>query len=156
MEEDEYKSTYRELTTVRCVFEKALTNNHARCRYAHHFCLADREGYSCEELPASMRCKALLEQLRKKSQFVFKLAEIGDVLPHNMEIRVQAGGVRGLARSAGVSVDESAGNLMVEDISGAVEKLVADYGAIEEFPYSEIIQSIEQFRSRRRRHRDPE
>jgi len=38
MEEDEYRSTYKELADVRCVFEKALTNGQAKCALARHFC----------------------------------------------------------------------------------------------------------------------
>jgi len=98
MEEGEYKSTYGELTSVRCVFEKALTNHRAKCRLAKHFCLADREGYSCEDAESSLNCAELLEKLRKKSAFVLKVRDINGPLPHNMEIRVQAGGVKGLAR----------------------------------------------------------
>lgn len=153
MEEDEYKSTYNELTPIRCVFEKALTNNHARCRHAKHFCLADREGYSCEDAPSSQRCKQLLAQLRQKSQFVFKLPNIGDALPHNMEIRVQAGGVRGMAKLTGTGFVEVNGAKIVEDISGAIATAVDRFGSIETLPYSEIIQSVEQFQGRRRRDR---
>jgi len=50
MEESEYKSTYNALASVRCVFEKALTNNRAKCVLSRHFWLADREGYACKDM----------------------------------------------------------------------------------------------------------
>ena len=78
MEEGEYKSTYGELTSVRCVFEKALTNHRAKCRLAKHFCLADREGYSCEDAESSLNCAELLEKLRKKSALEFGPNELID------------------------------------------------------------------------------
>jgi hypothetical protein len=151
MEEDEYKSTYNELASVRCVFEKALTNNHARCQYSYHFCLADREGYSCKEADACARCTYLLEQLRKKSQFVFKLHSVDDALPHNMEIRVQAGGVRGVAQLVDVAIVDNNGKPMVDDVITVIEKAIDKYGSLDGLPYSEIVQSIEQFQGRRRR-----
>lgn len=148
MEEDEYKSTYGELTSVRCVFEKTLTNHRAKCRLSKHFCLADREGYSCKDAGSSLNCAELLEKLRKKSLFVLKLRDINGPLPHNMEIRVQAGGVQGLAKLINAEPDDT-----VDDISMVLNKAISQFGSLDKLPYSEIIQSVEQFQGRRRRPR---
>ena len=145
MEEDEYKSTYSELTSVRCVFEKALTNHQAKCDLSRHFCLADREGYSCEDAVASLNCSKLLEKLREKSIFVLKLRDIDGPLPHNMEIRVQVGGARGLAKL--INVDK------IDNIHRVLDEVINKFGSLDSLPYSEIIQSIEQFQGRRRRQR---
>lgn len=151
MEEDVYKSTYNELASVCCVFEKALTNNHARCHLSRHFYLADREGYACNGVESSLICSQLLEKLRKKCVFVFKLRNMSGALPHNMNIRVQAGGLTGLQKS----VDSSAGNRhktsAVDNINRLVRTAIEKFGSLENFPYSEMIQSVEQFKSRRRR-----
>ena len=146
MEEDEYKSTYSELASVRCVFEKALTNHQAKCDLSRHFCLADREGYSCEDAAASLKCSKLLEKLREKSIFVLKLRDIDGPLPHNMEIRVQAGGVRGLAKLINVDIVDK-----VDNIHRVLDEVINKFGSLDSLPYSEIIQSIEQFQGRRRR-----
>ncbi len=145
MEEDEYKSTYSELTSVRCVFEKALTNHQAKCDLSRHFCLADREGYSCEDAESSLKCSKLLENLREKSIFVLKLRDIDGPLPHNMEIRVQVGGARGLAKL--INVDK------IDNIHRVLDEVINKFGSLDSLPYSEIIQSIEQFQGRRRRQR---
>ena len=146
MEEDEYKSTYSELASVRCVFEKALTNHQAKCDLSRHFCLADREGYSCEDAEASLKCSKLLEKLREKSIFVLKLRDIDEPLPHNMEIRVQVGGVRGLAKLINVDIVDK-----VDNIHRVLDEVINKFGSLDSLPYSEIIQSIEQFQGRRRR-----
>ena len=146
MEEDEYKSTYSELASVRCVFEKALTNHQAKCDLSRHFCLADREGYSCEDVEASLKCSKLLEKLREKSIFVLKLRDIDGPLPHNMEIRVQVGGVRGLAKLINVDIVDK-----VDNIHRVLDEVINKFGSLDSLPYSEIIQSIEQFQGRRRR-----
>jgi hypothetical protein len=158
MEEDEYKSTYRELASVRCVFEKALLNHQAdhraKCRLSRHFCLADREGYSCSNVESSKKCTEVLEKLRKNSIFVLKLHEIKGPLPHNMEIRVQAGGLAGLARLMETGEESSVEQtLMTEGIDQIISRALDSYGTLDDLPYSEIIQSVVQFQGRRRRQR---
>jgi hypothetical protein len=153
MEEDEYKSTYNELASERCVFEKALTNNLAKCRLSRHFCLADREGYACEDADSSVKCGKLLEKLRKKSAFVLKLHNVDGPLPHNMEIRVQAGGVIGLAKLLTSGAENPDTATPIDDINGIIDQVVKKYGSLEQLPYSKIIQSVEQFQGRRRRQR---
>lgn len=154
MEENEYKSTYNELASVRCVFEKTLTNHRAKCQLSRHFCLADREGYACGNVASSKKCIEVLEKLRKNSIFVLKLHDIKGPLPHNMEIRVQAGGLTGLAKLLH-SGDESSVQqvLMTDGIDRVISRALDNYGTLDDLPYSEIIQSVVQFQGRRRRQR---
>lgn len=153
MEEGEYKSTYNELVSVRCVFEKALTNHQAKCPLSKHFCLADREGYSCKDKESSVKCDEFLAKLREKSIFVLKLHDIEGPLPHNKEIRVQAGGVTGVAKSIGMMNDDQGGQSAVSDIYGVLCNAVEKFGSLDDLPYSEIIQSVKQFKGRTRRQR---
>ena len=153
MEEDEYKSSYNELASVRCAFEKALTNHQAKCHLSKHFCLADREGYSCKNTESSLKCAELLQKLRKKSAFVFKLRNIDGPLPHNMEIRVQAGGLTGLLKLLDSAVESRHSLPKVDDINGVLNKVLEKYGSLNDLPYSEIIQSVVRFQGRRRRQR---
>jgi hypothetical protein len=148
MEEDEYKSTYKELAPVRCVFEKAITNNHARCQLARHFYLADREGYACNNKECSMLCNEFLEILREKSKFVFKVPNVEGPLPHNREIKVQVGGIKGLLKL--VKPADSRMMPGPENINGIIDKVIEKFGSLSDLPYSEIIQSVEQFQGRRR------
>lgn len=151
MEENEYKSVYNERTTIRCVFEKALTNHKAKCSLSDHFCLADREGYACKDKESSFNCREVLDKLRENSRFVLKLREIDGPLPHNMEIRVQAGGLMGVARL----VDQlpAEGQLAASDINTVVQAVIAQYGSLDALPYDEIVQSIVQYQGRKRRQR---
>ena len=155
MEEDEYKATYNELASVRCVFEKALLNhqaNHqAKCGLSRHFCLADREGYSCKNERSSIKCREFLGKLREKSTFVLKLHEISGPLPHNMEIRVQVGGLMGLAKLVDAKAENQPIKPVVDDINRILNMAKKEYGLLENLPYSEIIQSVVQFQGRRRR-----
>lgn len=148
MEESEYKSTYHTIAKVRCVFEKALTNNLCQCPLAQHFWLADREGYSCRELKASSNCAYLLKNLRHNSRFVLKMPEIDDQLPHNMEIRVQAGGLSGLQAAVDASASQP-----VSDVHALVEQLLQQWGSLDALPYNQIVQSVAQYQGRKRRNR---
>ena len=145
MEEDEYKSTYGALTSVRCVFEKTLTNHRAKCSLSKHFCLSDREGYSCKDAESSLNCAELLEKLRKKSLFVLKLRDINGPLPHNMEIRVQIGGLRGLRAVLDPDEKES----LISDIRALIEQAQKQYDNMDALPYNEIVQSIASFKTQR-------
>ena len=157
MEEGEYKSIYNELAAVRCKFEKALTSNQAQCGLAKHFCLADREGYSCKIAASSEKCDELLKKLRENSLFVLKLRDVSGSLPHNMEIRVQVGGLRGLFRLLEKKSENqstlTASDAAVDDINGALNKILDKYGTLDNLPYSEIIKSVVQFQGRKRRQR---
>jgi len=151
MEEDEYKSIYSEMASVRCFFEKALTNKQAKCQLSKHFCLADREGYSCMDAESSIICSEFLEKLRKSSMFVFKVRDIDGPLPHNMEIRAQAGGIKGLLRLLDSQSENQSAPAGSDDISGILSRAFKKYGSLDKLPYSEIVQSVKQFQGRRRR-----
>ena len=156
MEENEYKSTYNTLTTIRCVFEKALTNHRVNCHLSKHFCLADREGYSCEKEKSAARCRDILEKLREKSVFVLKLHDIDATLPHNMEIRVQVGGLAGLVKSVSTSVGGKIEPKQIDvtakvDVDNAMNAAIERFGSVDDLPYSEIMQSMVKFQGRRKR-----
>jgi len=148
VEESEYKSTYSEIASIRCEFEKSLTNNKARCAYSRHFWLADREGYACKSEESSAKCRGLLEKLRENSRFILKLQQIGDKLPHNMEIRVQAGGLSGVQ-----SLFTSGQQDKIEDIHALIEKAEAEFGGLEQLPFDQIVQSISRYQGRKSRKR---
>jgi len=150
VEEAEYKSVYGALTTIPCVYEKALTNQKARCDLAEHFCLADREGYACQSLEASRRCKKFLENLREKSIFSLKIQEVDGPLPHNIEIRIQVGGLQGLLHALG---DEALEGLTENSVYALIERVLQRYESVEKFPYSEIVRAVSQFKGRQRRKR---
>lgn len=146
MEEDEYTATYNEIAANRCEFEKTLTNNLGRCELSNHFCLADREGYACNSTTSAGICREYLEKLRNKSRFLLKLQRPNEPLPHNMEIRVQTGGLKGLAKVLSTENELPP----QENITLLMEQAISQFGSINELPYSEIIQSIAEIKTRKR------
>ena len=146
MDENEYKASYQEIAKNRCVFEKALTNNQCKCRFSQHFWLADREGYACKSHEISINCRDILKKLRENARFSLKLPAVAEKLPHNMDLRVQVGGLRGLRAVLGA--DEKAA--LVIDIRALVEQAVQQYENMDALPYNEIVQSIASFQLRKR------
>jgi hypothetical protein len=71
-----------------------------------------------------------------------------------MEIRVQAGGLTGLAKLMHAGEEKSVQPvLMTDGIEQIISRALDSYGTLEDLPYSEIIQSVVQFKGRRRRQR---
>lgn len=147
MDEDEYKSAYARINTLPCVFEKAMCSLHGNCSQGRMFRLADRQGFGCQSPLAQARCAALLDHLRQQTRFVFKLGDIAGPLPHNKEIRVQNGGLNGLARL----LDEHAGEQPITDVSAVVANVIERYGGIDKLPYATLMQAITAYQPRAKR-----
>ena len=147
MEEGEYREIYHQVNEQRCVFEKSILSRQTMCRYAHRFCLADREGVSCHDQASHVKCQQLLTDLRSKALFALKLTRIDGPLPHAKEVKVQTGGLLGLAAllTGQTQTDH------VEDIIDVIQSAISKYGSISNFPFDEITRRVVLFQSRQRR-----
>ena len=150
VEEDEYRSTYREVNERRCVFEKAVLSHRCACICSTRFYLADREGIRCDSVTALQRCKRLSQLLHDSARFALGLSSIEGELPHTKEIKVQTGGLLGLQKVLRPALAESG---EVGDIAGLVACGEKTWGSLEALPFSEIVKSITAFEGRRRRPR---
>ena len=148
MEEKEYRSTYHSINKVRCVFEKALVTKHCKCSRSQYIALAEREGYGCNLKAAQQRCIELQSNLRHAARFVLGITTADGPLPHNKEIRVQVGGMRGLQKLCSSGGNEEA---VVEDIDATIESCIAQWGSIDQFPMDRILPSIVSFEGRKKR-----
>jgi len=150
MDEDQYRSVYRSVNEHKCVFEKTINARHGNCSCAKRFNLADREGVACEQATRHEYCLNLLTQLRSNASFTLRSIHIEGQLPHANEIRVQAGGLIGI-QDAVIRKNPAAAN--IHDIDGLLRAAEQEYGEIENFPFSEIIKTIANFKGRQRRKR---
>lgn len=150
MEEDEYRSTYRNVNARRCVLEKALNSRKVHCSHSQRIFLADREAVACNSDPAQQRCTALLERLRDKARFALQMTHIGGPLPHNKEIKVQTGGLLGLQA---LLYPERAQSDCVNDVFALLNQTERQFSDLESLPYQDIIKYITRFEGRTRRSR---
>jgi len=148
VEENEYCSTYHSINQVRCVFEKAMVTRHCQCSRSVYFALAEREGYGCNHRQAQQRCEALQKLLRNNARFTLGITTAEGPLPHNKEIRVQVGGMRGIHKLCFPALAE---HEVIDDIDATIEAAIARYGSIEALPYDQIIPSVVAFEGRRKR-----
>ncbi|HFD80905.1 MAG TPA: hypothetical protein ENK05_11035 [Gammaproteobacteria bacterium] len=149
VEEDEFRSTYHSINQRRCCFEKALLARGCSCSCSTRFYLADREGITCDSVPAHGRCARFLERLREKARFALAIRSPGDELPHAKEIRVQNGGLLGLQQLVHPDLP---GN-EVADVARLMVRAEQLWGNAEDFPYAELIKAIAGFEGRRKRGR---
>lgn len=145
MDEDEYRSAYREVNPQRCGFEKALLTRTVQCSKAQIFCLAERYGVACQSHTSSSRCSRLLELLRHKGSFALGLKSVDERLPHSLEMKVQMGGLQGIQ----CSLDNE--KQSIGDIDAVVAASEERYTGLDTLPYGDIVQSMVRYEIRRRR-----
>lgn len=158
MDEDQFRSVYNEINAQRCVFEKALNNRRCDCSRKNRFLLATREGVGCYSETHLQHCTQFLDTLRDGSRFALREITIDGPLPHNKELKVQAGGCLALQALTATEQppDQSHDNEdTVADISTLIEQSLEQYGSVDTFPYSELVQGVVKYQSRRKRPRRP-
>ncbi len=148
MDEDQYRAVYHELNANRCVFEKALNNRRCDCSRQNRFLLATREGVGCLSEPSLANCTAFLNTLRAKSRFALHETFIDGPLPHNKELKVQAGGTLALQLHL---FPAKAGEKTVQDIYELVNIALSKYANIADFPYGELVKGVVHYESRPKR-----
>ncbi len=151
MDSDAFRQIYRDINERDCVYEKAILSNQCGCSEARKFCIAEREGVSCDSDAAQATCIALLEALRQQARFALKTHDPRRALPHAKAMRLQVGGLRGIA----VAVDpEAPAPGIIADVRALLIAALARFGAIEHLPYPLIMQQIAAYKGRPRR-REP-
>mgnify|MGYP005853076061 FL=1 len=147
MDQDAFRSTYRAVNERFCAYEKAILTNSASCPLAHRFCIAEREGVHCGSDAAQASCIELLELLRCQARFALKTRDDRSALPHAKAMRIQVGGLRGIAAVLNPQEPVPA---RIQDIRGIVEAAIAAFGSLERMPFQEIIKQIAAYQGRRR------
>ena len=144
MDEKEYRSAYQNLTPIRCVFEKAINSRVCNCSKATRFNLADREGVTCNSAVGQEQCVNIQKTLREKARFVLQQTSMDGQLSHNAEIKIQNGGIKGLAKVVGHS------EIKENDIYSLINNAEKKFQSIDKLPFEQIVQEIASYQGRRR------
>lgn len=146
MDNQVLRETYSAINQRYCPFEKSILTNQCACSRAERFCIAEREGVSCETDQAQARCVRLLELLRGQARFALRTTDGNSALPHAKAMRVQVGGLRGLymALNPDAEVPKT-----IDDVDAVVEAAVSRFGSLEDLPFQVIVQQITAYRGRR-------
>ena len=146
LDENAYRDSYETLNPLQCVFERAILRRCCGCEHSLKRYIAEREAAGCKDVTAHALCGVLKTEMRHAAAFTLKLTHPDDPLPHNKQLKLQCGGLRGVAHAAG-EVDEE----VVENIFGALSAALARYGSVVALPYQEIIQYVRAYEPRQRR-----
>ena len=153
MDQDAFRSTYREVNERFCAFEKSLLTNQCTCSQSERFCIAEREGVHCHSDDGQQRCLEVLDSLREQARFALRTDnESRRTLPHGKAIRIQVGGMRGIYH---VLNPQEPIPEKVNDIYALLLKALEKYTDFSNLPFSSIMQQIAAYdvkkRSRRRK-----
>lgn len=156
MDESAFRRARAAIAQRPCVFEMAILARCCACSLAERQNIAEREALACSAPAAREQCALLRALLRQKSAFALKLTHVDTPLPHAQEMKVECGGLHGLQQAAAPA---SAGALaaaaqelpLVADVRSLVQAGIEKFGALENLPYSAIVQSVVAHRIRRRR-----
>lgn len=95
MEENEFKSLYKDINHTPCVYQKAILTTRCECPYSHKVNIAEREAVACDFMDARLQCQSLYSAFIEKARFA--LHKLDDSpLTHAESIKVQLGGITGL------------------------------------------------------------
>ncbi len=148
MDQDAFRSTYREVNERFCAFEKSILTNQCKCSRAERFCIAEREGVHCKIDDGQARCLDILDCLRDQARFALHTNNHPQkILPHGKAIRIQVGGMRGIfmALNPGSQIPEP-----LHDINELLLQTQEKFGDFKNLPYSKIMQQIAAYEIKRR------
>jgi len=139
MNEDEFKQARERLNQNPCPFQKAILSSRCGCEKCHRLSIAERENVACISTSAQKRCVELFENFCKNAKFVFKNIDLeGGAMPHGKAMRVQCGGLFGLA----ATFVDGANFPQVDNIDALVTHSLEKYGNMESLPYQNIVKFI--------------
>lgn len=141
MDEQEFKSTHAAVNDRPCVFGKAILRRCTGCSRAQRLFIAEREVVACRSPAGRERCGELAERLRRAALFALHMTHMDGPLPHGKEIKVECGGLAGLAQA----VHHEPG-----DIFATIDAALAAWLTLDNFPYSEIVKAVVAYQPRER------
>jgi hypothetical protein len=146
LDENAYRDTYDTVNPLQCVFERAILRRCCGCQHAIRRYIAEREAAGCKDAAAHALCTELKQQMRHAAAFTLKLAHPDEPLPHGKQLKLQCGGLLGIAQ---LMAENTLAD--VADIYAALSSAINKYGSLEQLPYQDIIQAIRAYEPRPRR-----
>ena len=146
LDENAYRDAYTTVNPLQCVFERAILCRCCGCEHAIKRNIAEREAAGCLDAPAHALCVELKKELRRVAAFTLKLAHPEEPLPHTKELKLQCGGILGVARVVTPEATGPVTNIFAE-LCAATQR----YGELANLPYQEIVHAIHAYEPRPRR-----
>jgi hypothetical protein len=142
VDEAAFRHAKGEINRLPCVFERALLARHAACELAVQHQVGERGTVACAQPVARAVCARMLALLREKSAFALGITDTQRILPHAMVMKIQCGGLDGLK----TLLDADA---VAPDVRRLVRLAQERYGDLAALPFSEIVQGVAAWKTRR-------
>ena len=128
----------------KCPFASALVTGLALCRHAEQVVRRGGSEYDCRSSEDHAACVALFDRFKATALPAFGVEDDLGSMPHSVLVKVQCGGLRGLARLGGQEADPIADIAMLRDES------LRGSGGLEGLPVTDLVPDMTGFRSERR------
>ncbi|NCF09319.1 MAG: hypothetical protein GWP66_01410 [Gammaproteobacteria bacterium] len=143
VDEQAFRSRLDDLDKADCPFAKALLGSQAACSRARRYYLADREGVECSDAVARMNCTTYFAEVRGAAGPRLGATAPTGAMPHGVAMKLQVGGLRGLA--------EALGEAEAGDVAALVAAAISREGGLDALPFESILEAVAAFEPRRRR-----
>lgn len=121
----------------RCPFAAPLTVGRAACTHALEVVRRGGAEFDCASPGPHARCRALFDRLKAVGLAAFGAEDDLTTLPHSVLVKVQTGGLAGLARLLG---DDPAAP--IADIDALVERAGSRFGGVADIPVAGLAADI--------------
>ena len=138
------KTTEAPAAALACAFAKAIAAGWGRCPLVTMVSVGESERPCCASPVANTNCRTLNAMLRERSTFVLRLPPPASPVPHAVEMRLQCGGLRGLAQALGEPQTPPA------DIHALVTRARDAFGGLLGIPFDPVVAAIAQWERRPR------
>lgn len=132
-----------------CFFAAPITVGRAACRHATEVVRRGGSEYDCVSACHHVLCGEIYAGLKWQGLAALGVDDDPSTMPHSVLVKVQTGGLAGLARLTGQQREDS----VVADISELVAAAVQTFGAAADVPYSDLSDDIRGCRLDRRTRR---
>ena len=106
--------------------------------------VGEAERPHCASPVANANCRTLAALIRERATFALRLPPPATPLPHATELRLQCGGLRGVASALGEAGDPPA------DIHSLVARARDAYGGLLGVPYDAVVAAVVRWEGRAR------
>ena len=131
-----------------CPFGSTLVTEACHCIHAEQVVRRGGAEIICQDEAAYTRCTKLFQQLKNVALPAFEVEDDLATMPHSVLQKIQFGGLFGLQQLITPAATQEIGN-----IAGMLDSLEAQYGALDDIAYNELVSFITEYKLKRRRGR---